>query len=76
MKTIFTTAAKEEINRFREHQERRLIELIREKKFIVGDEELEVTASDIKDAAGHFRISRPAEIRRRKMASIRAALIL
>lgn len=63
MKVIYTEAAEQELQTFRERQKRLLEELIAEKKFIYGDESLEITASDIKETSEQIRAYRPASYR-------------
>lgn len=57
MKTIYTEQAKVELIKFREEQERKLEEVIAEKKVVYGDDILEITVSDIKYAKDKFRIN-------------------
>jgi len=57
MKTIYTEQAKAELIKFREEQERKLEEVIAEKKVVYGDDILEITVSDIKYAKDKFRIN-------------------
>src|SRR5688572_15048718 len=59
MKVIYTEAAQQELLEFQEKQKRLLEELIAEKKYVYGDEALEVTASDIKESSERIRAYRP-----------------
>jgi hypothetical protein len=51
MKIIYTPAAREEMNAFTTAAVNDLQEAIRAKKEVLGDEVLEITASDVKEAA-------------------------
>src|ERR1051326_3718075 len=64
MNVIYTEPAKQELITFQENQRRLLEELVAEKKFVFGDEQLEITASDIKETADRFRPYHPRERRR------------
>jgi len=59
MKVIYTEAAQQELRTFQENQKRLLEEMVAEKKFVYGDETLEITASDIKETAERIRPYRP-----------------
>jgi hypothetical protein len=63
MKVIYTETAEREMQSFHEKQKRLLEELIAEKKFVYGDETLEITASDIKQAADQIQAYRPTSRR-------------
>ena len=55
MKITYTEAGNLELRSFQDRQKRLLEELISERKYIYGDEVLEVTASDIKEVASLIR---------------------
>lgn len=55
MKIIYTTAAHEQLAVFQARQKELLEEIISNRKSIYGDDVLEITASDIKEASGNFR---------------------
>lgn len=58
MKATYTEAALQALEEFRLSQQRSIEELIADRKAVLGDEELEITASDIKEAAQMIRIDR------------------
>jgi hypothetical protein len=55
MKVIYTESAKQELEAFQQRQVSQLEQIIRERKYVFGDEVLEVTASDIREAAEYIR---------------------
>lgn len=55
MKAIYTEAAKQELENFKVRQQQLLEELVAERKLVFGDDVLEITASDIKDASQRIR---------------------
>lgn len=59
MRAIYTEAAKRELDAFHERQKILLEELVAERKAVLGDDVLEITASDIKDASQRIRTYRP-----------------
>jgi predicted phage tail protein len=59
MKAIYTDAAKLELEAFQVRQQEMLEGLIAERKLVLGDDVLEITASDIKAAAERIQIYRP-----------------
>lgn len=59
MKAIYTEAAQRELEAFKAHQQELLEGLVAERKLVLGDEVLEITASDIKSASERIRIYRP-----------------
>lgn len=64
MKVEYTASGKEELLEFQSRQQKLLEELIAEKKYVIGDETLEVTATDIKETQHRLRpVSRYAERR-------------
>lgn len=63
MKVIYTEAAEQEMINFHEQQRAMLEKLVAEKKVVFGDEVLEITASDIKEASRSIRVLRPTNIR-------------
>lgn len=63
MKVIYTEAAEQEMLNFHQQQKELLESLIAEKKVVFGDDVLEITASDIKEASRKIRAFRPTNIR-------------
>lgn len=59
MKFQYTDAALQELVNFQAQQKGLLEKLISERKFVFGDETVEVTASDIKEASYFIRAIRP-----------------
>lgn len=59
MKVIYTDAAQRELIEFQQRQKTLLEELISDRKLVYGDDVLEVTASDIKEAAHRIQPIRP-----------------
>lgn len=55
MKIVYTNAAQGELNDFIAQQRRTLERLVAERKTVFGDDVLEITASDVKDAAYRIR---------------------
>jgi hypothetical protein len=51
------------MRKFHEQQKEVLEKLVEEKKFVFGDDVLEITASDIKEASRNIRAIRPTSIR-------------
>lgn len=74
MKIIYTEAASRELESFKKRQIERLEEVIKERKFVFGDDELEVTASDIKEASESFRVSSRSDLRYRRTRLIMSLL--
>ncbi len=60
MKAIYTDAAKLELEAFQARQQEMLEGLIAERKLVLGDDVLEITASDIKSASERIQVYRPA----------------
>lgn len=58
MKIQYTDAALQELQAFQSQQQKMLEQLISERKFVYGDEIVEVTASDIKEASVLIRAYR------------------
>lgn len=59
MKAIYTEAAKTELENFFSNQKTLLEQLISERKSVLGDEVLEITASDVKSVGWEIQIRRP-----------------
>jgi hypothetical protein len=59
MKPIYTDAAKVELENFCLNQKKLLEQKISERKSVLGDEVLEITASDVKSAGWDIQIRRP-----------------
>ena len=77
MKFQYTEAALQELQSFQTQQRELLEQLISERKFVFGDEIVEVTASDIKEASRFIRADRPRVARYsslRSLSQIYAAL--
>lgn len=55
MRATYTDAAKQELERFLGHQKDTIESMILEKKAIFGDDFIEITASDIKEAGDRIR---------------------
>lgn len=60
MKAIYTDAATRELESFQTRQKDMLESVIAERKLVLGDEVLEITASDIKSASELIQIYRPS----------------
>lgn len=67
MNTKYTEAGERELGLFKRKQVSLLEDIIRERKYIFGDEELEITASDIMEAESMFRVVRSSSYRERKL---------
>lgn len=63
MKVVYTEAAEQEMLNFHQQQKELLEKLVAEKKVVFGDDVLEITASDIKEASKNIRALRPTNIR-------------
>lgn len=59
MKAIYTDAAQLELEAFQARQQEMLEGLIAERKLVLGDDVLEITASDIKGASERIQVYRP-----------------
>lgn len=59
MKVIYTDAAQRELSEFQQRQKTLLEKLISDRKLVYGDDVLEITASDIKEAAHRIQPIRP-----------------
>lgn len=59
MKATYTSAAKLELEAFQKRQRDLLEKIVIERKRVYGDEELEITASDIKSASENFHVNKP-----------------
>ncbi len=75
MKIQYTDAALQELQAFQSRQQKMLEQLISERKFVFGDETVEVTASDIKEASVFIRAYRPRAIRYSSMRLVSQAYI-
>lgn len=58
MKIVYTESALSELEKFQDQQKAELESFLKEKKFVFGDDILEVTASDVREASRHFRVTR------------------
>ena len=70
MKVLYTAAAKRELERFKDAQAEKLEELVKEEKFLFGDDEIEITASDLREAEKSVRIERRPGIQKRKIQTM------
>lgn len=61
MKTIYTDSAQRELEAFSTKQRIELEHLIASRKSVLGDDVLEITASDIKEASRYFRVVMPSK---------------
>lgn len=68
MNIQYTEAALQELQTFQKRQQKLLEDLIAERKFVFGDETIEVTASDITEAAEFIRAYR---LQTRRASSLR-----
>jgi hypothetical protein len=71
MKIFYTDSAKKELEEFQKRQVQQLEELVSQRKYVFGDETIEVTASDVRDAASQIR----AVPRLRRRSSVMAELL-
>jgi len=55
MKISYTEAAQQELKRFHERQQKLLENIVAERKYVFGDQTVEITASDIKEAGDSIR---------------------
>lgn len=76
MKAIYTDAAKLELEAFQIRQQEMLEGLIAERKLVLGDEVLEITASDIKAAAERIQIYRPQFLRTQSAELVMRAYVV
>jgi len=56
MKIVYTDTAREELARFEENNKNKLEQIIQKDKYVFGDETIEITASDIRQAEKRFNI--------------------
>lgn len=63
MKVIYTDAASRELREFQSRQKTLIERLVSDRKVIFGDDVLEITASDIKDAEQRIQAIRPSNRR-------------
>lgn len=59
MKAIYTDAAQRELAAFQSRQQEMLENIVAERKLVLGDDLLEITASDIKAVSERIRIYQP-----------------
>ncbi len=57
MKIIYTESASIELERFQKQRKEELESLLKNRKYVFGDEVLEITASDIRDIEKHFKVA-------------------
>lgn len=69
MKVVYTKSAEREARLFEQRQRLALETLISERKRVFGDDIIEITASDIKDAAASIQVVRPS-VRSRQMSEL------
>lgn len=56
MKIIYTESALEELEQFQKQRKDELESFLKEKKYVFGDDVVEITASDIREADRYFRV--------------------
>lgn len=61
MKILYTDSALSELEKFTMHRKEDLESLIKRQKYVFGDETIEITASDIRDAEKSFARSHKVE---------------
>lgn len=66
MKVVYTESAEKELERFKELQVEMLEDLVKEEKYLFGDDEVEITASDIREAKNSIRILRRPDLQNRR----------
>lgn len=77
MKAIYTDTGKREFEAFQSRQQKMLERIVAEQKSVLGDDVLEITASDIKAAAGRIRVYHPGFGRvQTTLLAIRAYIII
>lgn len=76
MKIVYTDAAQRELVEFQQRQKVLLEELVSDRKHVYGDDVLEVTASDIKEAAHRIQPIRPTERRYQSSELLTRAYII
>lgn len=69
-KIIYTESAKDRLSKFYLDVENQLEDYLRDRKFVPGDDFIEVTASDIDEAAYKFRFVRPLKTNTRKLIPV------
>lgn len=57
MKIVYTESALDELDRFQRQRKEDLESLLKNTKYVFGDDVLEITASDIREAEACFRVS-------------------
>tara|TARA_R100000365_G_C2715424_1_gene49531 strand:+ start:272 stop:727 length:456 start_codon:yes stop_codon:yes gene_type:complete len=57
MKIIYTESALVELERFQKRRKEELESLLKNRKYVFGDDVLEITASDIRDVERHFKVA-------------------
>ena len=62
MKVIYTESAKQALEAFKERQAKELEENICSRKYVFGDNTVEITASDIKEASEFSRLLKNSKI--------------
>ena len=76
MKAIYTDAAKLELEAFQARQQEMMEGLVAERKLVLGDEILEITASDIKAASERIQVYRPTLLRTQSTELVTRAYIV
>lgn len=56
MKITYTESALIELERFQSHRKEELESLLKNRKYVFGDDAVEITASDIRDAEKYFKV--------------------
>lgn len=72
MKVIYTENAKEELTSFHEHQQTMLEEVIKNRKYVFGDDAIEITASDIREASRYIQ---PINVERSRSNFLRRVVL-
>lgn len=75
MKIIYTEAAQQEMAQYHAQANLLLEELIKERKFVMGDEVIEVTASDVKSATYNLRVA-PQTLMRSRLPMLLSRLYM
>src|ERR1700744_357328 len=70
MKIIYTETAKQELEKFEHRQVEYLEEILKGKKYVFGDEVVEITASDVREAADQIR---PIQTTRKRLSAVQLA---
>jgi hypothetical protein len=72
---IYTESAEERLSKFNSEIKEEIENYLRERKYVPGDELIEVTASDIDEVAYRFRIQRPIRSNKKTLIPIVYSII-